>query len=63
VTANLVGQVPLVGGWLATFFRGGTEVSGGTLVRLFALHALVFPWLAFGCILLARRLRREGGLR
>ena len=63
LTANLVAQVPVLGGWLATLFRGGSEVSGVTLVRLFSLHGLLFPWLAFGCILLARRLRREGGMK
>ncbi len=63
VTANLVAEIPVVGGWLATLFRGGSEVSGVTLVRLSALHGLLFPWLSFGCILLARRLRREGGMR
>jgi quinol-cytochrome oxidoreductase complex cytochrome b subunit len=62
-TARLVAQVPVVGGWLATVFRGGEEVSGTTLVRLFALHGLLFPWFAFGLLLLARRLRREGGPR
>jgi quinol-cytochrome oxidoreductase complex cytochrome b subunit len=63
MTARLVAQVPVLGGWLATVFRGGEEVSGGTLVRLYALHGLLFPWFAFALLLLARRLRREGGLR
>lgn len=63
ITFRLVEQIPLVGRGLATAFRGGADVGGVTLVRLFALHALVFPWLAFGCILLARRLRNRGGIR
>ncbi len=63
VTGELVARVPVAGRWLAEVFRGGPEVSGGTLVRLFALHGLLFPWLGFSCILLARRLRREGGMR
>ena len=62
VTSRLVEQVPLVGHAAATMFRGGEEVSGVTLVRLAALHGLLFPWLAFGCILLARRIRRQGGM-
>ena len=62
ITANLVSGIPLLGGWLADVFRGGPEVSGTTLVRLFALHGLVFPWLAFGGLLLARRFRRQGGM-
>lgn len=63
LTANLVGQVPILGGWAADFFRGGPEVSGVTLVRLFALHALIFPWLGFAAVLAARRLRRRGGIQ
>ncbi len=63
LTANLVQQVPLVGGWAADFFRGGPEVSGVTLVRLFALHALLFPWVGFAAVIAARRLRQRGGIR
>lgn len=63
LTANLVQQVPLVGTWAADFFRGGPEVSGVTLVRLFALHALLFPWVGFAAIIAARRLRQRGGIR
>jgi quinol-cytochrome oxidoreductase complex cytochrome b subunit len=63
VTGEMTARVPIAGRWLAEVFRGGPEVSSGTLVRLFALHGLVLPWLGFGCVLLARRLRREGGMR
>lgn len=63
ITARLVEEVPLVGPWMATVFRGGPEVSGLTIVRLFALHALLFPWIAFGGLLLAGRLRRQGVMR
>ena len=63
LTANLVEQVPVVGRWAAGFFRGGSEGTGVTLVRLFALHALIFPWIGFAAILAARRLRQRGGIR
>jgi quinol-cytochrome oxidoreductase complex cytochrome b subunit len=63
MTAELVGKIPVLGPWLAGIFRGGPEVSGATLVRLAALHGMLFPWLAFGLILLGRRIRREGGMR
>lgn len=63
LTANLFEQVPLLGGWAADFFRGGSEVSGVTLVRLFALHGLLFPWLGFAAIIAARRLRQRGGIQ
>lgn len=63
MTTRIVEQVPFAGRWAASFFRGGSEVGAGTLTRLFALHALVFPWLGFGLVLLARRLRREGAMK
>ncbi len=63
MTAELVGKIPVLGPWLADVFRGGPGVSGATLVRLAALHGMLFPWLAFGLILLGRRIRREGGMK
>lgn len=61
VNTNLVAQIPLVGGWMADALRGGPQVSGLTVVRLYALHALLLPWIAFGLLVLARDLRRKGG--
>jgi quinol-cytochrome oxidoreductase complex cytochrome b subunit len=62
VNTNLISEIPLVGGWLAEAVRGGPQVSGVTLVRLYALHALLLPWAAFGLLVLARDLRRRGDL-
>jgi len=63
MTAELVSRIPVLGPWLAGVFRGGPGVSGETLVRLAALHGMLFPWLGFGLLLLGRRVRREGGMR
>lgn len=62
VNTNLVADVPVVGGRMANAARGGDAVSGATLVRVYAIHALVLPWIAFGLIVLARNARRRGDL-
>ena len=36
-------SIPLVGETIALLLRGGTEVNGETLTRLFALHVVVLP--------------------
>jgi quinol-cytochrome oxidoreductase complex cytochrome b subunit len=60
VTANLVDATPVVGPWIAGVLRGGTDVTGLTLVRLYAAHALVLPWVTFWLILRMRNLLRAG---
>jgi ubiquinol-cytochrome c reductase cytochrome b subunit len=45
-----VEQIPLIGGFTATFLRGDRIVSSATLSRFFALHVVVLPWLAFGLL-------------
>jgi len=62
VNTNLLAEIPLVGGWLAHAVRGGDVVGGLTLVRLYAVHALILPWIAFGLLILARDLRKRGEL-
>ena len=62
VNSNLLAEIPLVGGWLSSALRGGSVVSGLTVVRLYVIHALLLPWIAFGLLLLARDLRRKGHL-
>jgi quinol-cytochrome oxidoreductase complex cytochrome b subunit len=62
VNTNLLAEIPLVGGWLSHSVRGGDVVSGLTVVRLFAIHALILPWIAFGLLVLARDLRKRGEL-
>lgn len=62
VTSNLVEDVPLVGHRLATLFRGGPTVGGQTVVRIYAIHALLLPWIAFAMLVVAQRYRRRGAL-
>jgi len=59
VSANLVAETPLVGSWLADVLRGGGDVTGLTLVRLYAAHALLLPWVAVWTILRMRRLLKR----
>ncbi len=46
VGTDMVAQVPLVGGWLKVFLRGGEEVTGATLTRFFGFHVAVLPGIA-----------------
>jgi quinol-cytochrome oxidoreductase complex cytochrome b subunit len=59
VNTNLVAQVPFVGPWCAEVIRGGTEVTNLTVVRVYAIHALLLPWIAFGLLALAREVRKR----
>ena len=61
VNTNLVAQIPIIGGWLGETARGGPQVTGVTLGRVYAMHALVLPWVAFGLLVLVRDRRRSGG--
>jgi hypothetical protein len=61
--ADALARIPLVGPALAEFVRGGVGVSGLTVVRVYAIHVLVLPWLAFWLLVLGRDLRRKGERR
>jgi cytochrome b6 len=43
VGTDIVGAVPLIGEPLLVFLRGGEDVTGATLTRLFGFHVAVFP--------------------
>lgn len=62
VNTALVAELPLVGPWLAELIRGGDEVGNATVVRIYALHVLVLPWIAVALLVRARDLRRRGDL-
>jgi quinol-cytochrome oxidoreductase complex cytochrome b subunit len=47
VGTNMLASVPLVGPGLAALLRGGSDVSGQTLVRFYSIHVL---WLPLLCI-------------
>ncbi len=43
VGTGIAGAVPLVGGFLVRFLRGGDDVTGATLTRFYALHVAILP--------------------
>lgn len=43
VGTNIAGAIPLIGGYVKTFLRGGEEVTGATLTRFFGFHVAVLP--------------------
>jgi quinol-cytochrome oxidoreductase complex cytochrome b subunit len=47
VGSEILGIVPLIGGWLLGLLRGGMEITGMTLTRFYGIHMLVLPLLAF----------------
>jgi quinol-cytochrome oxidoreductase complex cytochrome b subunit len=66
VGTNMLASVPWAGPILASFLRGGGEVTGQTLLRFYSIHVLWFPiltafflWVHFHIL---RRLGISGGL-
>jgi len=43
VGSDIAGSVPLIGQPLKVFIRGGEDISGATLSRLFGFHVALFP--------------------
>jgi len=43
VGTDIAGVVPVVGGWMVRFLRGGDRVSGGTLSRFYGWHVALLP--------------------
>ena len=50
VGTDSVKAVPWIGEWLMQVMRGGTDVSGNTLYRFFALHVVILPLAIFGVV-------------
>lgn len=46
VGTDIVATVPVIGEGLVRFMRGGNDVSGATLTRLFGFHVAILPALA-----------------
>jgi quinol-cytochrome oxidoreductase complex cytochrome b subunit len=51
VVTNMVGTLPVVGTPLLSLLRGGEEVSGVTLLRLYDLHTKLLPILLGGLVI------------
>lgn len=43
VGSDIAGDVPLIGGFLLRFLRGGDDVTGATLTRFFGFHVAILP--------------------
>jgi cytochrome b6 len=43
VGTDIAGAVPVIGGWLLRFLRGGDRVTGGTLSRFYGWHVAILP--------------------
>ncbi len=43
VGTDIVGDLPLVGGFMVRFLRGGDNITGGTLTRFYGFHVAVLP--------------------
>lgn len=43
VGTNLIREVPLIGGWVLTILRGGSDVTANTLTRFYFLHIWALP--------------------
>jgi quinol-cytochrome oxidoreductase complex cytochrome b subunit len=66
VGTNMLGSVPYIGHFLAAFVRGGSEVTGETLLRFYSMHVLWLPiftgfflWVHFHIL---RRVGISGGM-
>lgn len=59
---DVTGRAPVIGGFLASVFRGDPIVSGATLSRFFAIHVIVLPWVALGLLGLHFALVRKHGV-
>jgi quinol-cytochrome oxidoreductase complex cytochrome b subunit len=46
VGTDMAAVVPFVGEFLVTFIRGGPDVTGATLTRLFGMHVAILPMIA-----------------
>jgi ubiquinol-cytochrome c reductase cytochrome b subunit len=43
VATSLIGETPLVGGWLRTLVQGGSDYGNLTLTHFYALHTMLLP--------------------
>lgn len=50
VSANILGDIPIVGEWIKRILLAGNTVSGLTLTRFYAIHMILLPTLMIGLI-------------
>jgi cytochrome b6 len=62
VGTDIAGSVPLVGGFLLRFLRGGDHVTGGTLSRFYGWHVAILPAVTTALLLLHLGLVQRQGM-
>ena len=62
VGTEIVTEIPLVGHWLLLYLRGGEEVTGATLTRLFGFHVAVLPLVTTFLLILHVMLVQKQGM-
>ncbi|MBU0544524.1 MAG: cytochrome b N-terminal domain-containing protein [Proteobacteria bacterium] len=62
VSANIPGDIPVIGDFITRIMLGGDRVSGLTLTRFYAIHMLLLPGLMGLCIVLHIYLVRIHGM-
>jgi cytochrome b6 len=62
VGTDVAATVPLVGHGLVRFLRGGNDVSGATLTRLFGFHVAILPAIATALVALHLLLIQRHGM-
>jgi cytochrome b6 len=62
VGTEIVAVVPLVGDFMLRVLRGGTDVTGATLTRFYAIHVAVLPAISIGLLGLHLYLVQKHGM-
>ena len=62
VGTDIMAAVPVVGNGLVRFMRGGDDVSGATLTRLFGFHVAILPAIATALVALHLLLVQRHGM-
>src|SRR5262245_12854204 len=62
VGTEVAGVIPVVGGFLVRFLRGGDEVTGATLTRFYGFHVAILPALATALLFIHLLLVQRHGM-
>jgi cytochrome b6 len=62
VGTDMAGKVPLIGGFILEFLRGGEDVTGATLTRFFGFHVAVLPMITTALLVLHVLLIQQQGM-
>jgi cytochrome b6 len=62
VGTDMAATLPVIGGFVVRFMRGGPDVSGATLTRLFGVHVAILPMMATALLVLHLLLVQAHGM-